>query len=460
MRASRWSILLLCLSTVSTYPTTDVVAYRVTEMPKKCCDVGYAFDEDLECVRVESSELNYTAYDVWRRESIRHRPRLIVTLIASSSCRNADRGRRRFARVYPFKFYVPSEYCVERTVNGTTVMARCEDAVDSNGTTATTSGVAATDATATANGSTEEGGERHAPCQGLRTVVFWGAQTYMDTNVAHVVLCLVIVVVYLFVPELGKSVYNRAVLRHNVCLLFLGCILTFLGYCDLCECSMSDNVAVSVWIALQYFTNATGFWLNVICFDMTFSITRFRWTVGSGQRVKQEEDRRLLLYGALVWGGAMIPAIVALVLEYYPGIPEDFPLKPNYRRYRNGPNVVVNLYFFGISLLLFFWNNVLFAFTTYKIVRIWKSTEMATQNQTNALKKRYLLFLQLYLLMGSPWFFGSLFACLNKLVILKICRLIQPVLCILMLAGHKKLRHRLASKLRCVPRRKADATSS
>lgn len=485
-------LFLLYVSIVSTYPTTlgSNTKYRVVKTPKKCCLVGYAFNEDLECVHAEPDRLDYTTHDgVWPGSSSRHRPWLIVTMIASLrglSCREdaADNvgsasTNSRFSRVYAPTFYASREYCVERMINGTTVLARCptdDDGVSTGMTvtrttttttttittvtTITTTITTTTTIAANASSTTTKEDAPYVPCHGFRMVVFWGAQTYMDANVAHVVLCFVIVVIYLSIPELGKSVYNRAVLRHNICLLSLGCILTFLGFCDLCECPMSDNVAIFLWITLQYFTNATGFWLNVICFDMTLSITRFRWMVGSGQRTNQEENRRLMLYGVFAWGGALIPAVVALVLEYYPGIPEDFPLKPNYRRYRDGPNLVVNLYFFGISLLMFFWSNVLFAFTTYKIVRIRKSTEIATQNQNKVLRKKYFLFLQLYLLMGSPWFFGSLFACLNKLVILKICRLIQPILCLLMLATHKKLRQRFTDKLRCVIKRRDTNTTS
>ncbi|KAL6433217.1 hypothetical protein ACFW04_006438 [Cataglyphis niger] len=472
------AILLICHASITvTYPTmmttmtttmTEVV--HETNAPTKCCVTNYVFDENLECIHVEPNKFNYTTHDAWQTISSEPLQQIATVFVSGLSCRGDDAETNRHPLPGNMTFLVSKDYCIENMINGTTVLVKCteialnkENLTETMMVTKTTIITVSTITTITtmANMTKEDREEIVHHTNNLRTVFFWGAQTYMDTNVAHVILCIIVVVVYLSVPKLGKSIYNRAVLRHNVCLLLQGCILMLLGFCELCNCPMSDNFATFLWIMLQYFTNATVFWLNVICFDMTLSITRFRWMIGSGQQTSQEENRRLLLYGAFAWGCALIPAIVAFILEFCHGIPDDFPLKPNYRRYRGGPNFVVNIYFFGIPLLTLFWNNVLFVYTTYKIIRIQQSTEIATRNNTNALKKKYFLFLQLYLLMGAPWFFGLLFACLNKLVVLKICRMIWPILWLLMLGTHKKMRQKLASNLRCIiKKREATATNS
>lgn len=477
MHAYSVAICLLFASCVATHPTRVV---QRTDPPRKCCVPDYAFNEDFECVHVEPDKLNYTTHDALRTIESRHPSRQIVTVIASVqglSCVDDDVGATRPIHA---TLRIPGEYCIENMINGTAVIAKCPDSdsqvisdrENSTGKavmmkTTTTTIITVTTITtittinlmnASSNTSKEEKKEILYHGSDLRTVYFWGAQTYMDTNVVHVILCIIVVVVYLSIPELGKNIYNRAVLRHNFCLLVQGCMLQFLGYCHLCDCPMNDNFAVLLWILQQYFTNATVFWLNVICFDMTLSITRFRWIVGSNN-ANQEENRRFLLYSAFAWGGALIPAVVAFILEFCPGVPEDLPLKPNYRRYLYGPNYIVNIYFFGIPLITLFLNNVLFIFTTYKIIRIQRSTEIATRNHTNVLRKKYFLFLQMYLLMGAPWFFGLLFACLNKLVVLKICRMIWPILWLLMLATDKKLRQKLTGKLRCI-KKKQEATTT
>lgn len=462
----------------------STIQYQIVEDAplKKCCVANYAFNKDLECVYVDPNRLDYTMSDAWRTMQQEQMFTVITSVVQGLNCReDVSVSDNRLLHSHATAFYVSNKYCVEKMTNGTLVLAKCPLVSEGNDATmlmtstkskmrimsissvTSISGAVTATSASTTNASLDVSNEEEIVgnrTNGLRTVFFWGTQTYMDTNVAHVVLCIIVVAVYLSVPELSKSIYNRAVLRHNICLLLQGCILTLLGYCELLEYPMPDDFAVFLWIVLQYFTNATGFWLSVICFDMTLSITRFRWTPDSSQRTS-EQNRRLLFYGVFVWAGALIPAMVALILEYCPGIPEDFPLKPNYCRYRGGPNVVVNLYFFGIPLLTLFWNNVLFVFTTYKIVYIQRSTEIATRGQSNALRRKYFLFLQLYLLMGAPWFFGSLLACFNNLVILKVCRLIQPILWLLMLAGHRKLRRKFTDKLRCLEKRKeSDATNS
>lgn len=489
-------LLLRLLVTIAAHPihptTSSEIARRPDASPNKCCVAGYVFNEDLECVHhAKLDRLNYTMHDhAWRTiSSSQQHPQRIVTVIASTqglNCRDNeednDSSRRRprdLPHIYSI-FRALRDYCIENMINGTTVLIKCAEVgsgvtpdgensttvvMKTTKTTSTTTTTVITVTTVTTittvsvatNVSSREGEEEIVHhCNDLRSLFFWGAQTYMDTNVAHVVLSTIVVVVYLSVPELGRSIYNRAVLRHNVCLLLQGCLLTFLAYCNLCGVPMSDDFETLLWILMQYFTNATVFWLNVICFDMALSITRFRWMMGSGQQTSREENRRLLLYGVFAWGGALLPAVVAVILEFCPGISEDLPLKPNYRRYHGGPNYVVNIYFFGIPLLTLFWNNVLFAFTTYKIIRIQRSTEIATRNHTNVLRKKYFLFLQLYLLMGAPWFFGLLLACMNNLVVMKICRLIWPILWLLMLATHKKLRRKLVNKLRRVKKKRPD----
>ncbi|XP_011867506.1 PREDICTED: uncharacterized protein LOC105561800 [Vollenhovia emeryi] len=462
------TFLLRLVVSIAASPTAEVV--HQPGALSKCCVAGYAFNEELECVDAEPGRLNYT-HDAWRTLSTR-RPQRIVTMIASVrglSCRDDADEKSDPPRIRSV-FRSPGDYCIENMINGTTVLIKCatvdsavtldrENSTETTVVTKTTTIITVTTITTVTTvsvtnvSSTENETEVVRHCNSLGSVFFWGAYTYMGTNLAHVVMSTIVVVVYLSVPELGRSIYNRAVLRHNGCLLLQGCLLTLLAFCNLCGVPISDELETLLWILMQYFTNATVFWLNVICFDMALSITRFRWMLGSGQQTSREENRRLLLYGAFAWGSAFLPAVVAVILEFCPGIPEDFPLKPNYRRYHGGPNYLVNVYFFGIPLLTLFLNNVLFVFTTYKIIRIRRSTEIATRNHTNALRKKYFLFLQLYLLMGAPWFFGLLFACMNKLVVMKICRLIWPILWLLMLASHKKLRRKLADKLRCVKKK-------
>lgn len=369
------------------------------QISRKCCSVGYIFNEKIICVNRTAKIMN--DYEE-------------IVIKDGLSCQSNDlldrNNTQQIDRLTYTILNVPDNFCIMDSNNGTKVLTRCAD-------------------------------RRHSSFIDLGTITFFGAQTYMFINFAHVVLCIVVVVIHLAVPTLGHSLYNRAVLRHNICLLMHGVILQLLGFCELTKsCQFNDKLMIFWWLCLQYFTIATVFWLNVICYDMTLAITRFRWIGGNGTRSDSTETRRLFMYGLFAWGGPLIPTVIAGLCDYIPGVQSDFILKPNFLDFRKGPSLTINLYFFLVPAFTLLLNNILFVFTTYRIITIQRSTKIATRNQTNLLKQKYFIFLRLYLLMGAPWFFGMIFGiCWNKLVILKMCRLVQPTLWLLMLITYKEI---------------------
>ncbi|KAL2727507.1 G-protein coupled receptor Mth2-like [Vespula maculifrons] len=310
-------------------PSTKWNGYHRIDLPKKCCIEGYLFNDELTCVKViednnfsKEMETEVRAYGVSCEKDV-----------AMWMEERGPNDSWTYATVD-----VPNDYCLEMMTNGTQVLARCPDLLKMNDNSSTANSIVSTTTTTTTTRTVYN--ERKTICDNKNRTkkleaIFWGAKTYMLTNIAHMILCIVVVVTYLSVPELRKGVYNHAVLRHNISLLGLGSILTFLSYC---QYPLDDNLTILLWLLLQYFTLATVFWLNVICFDMTLCITRFRWTVGLGANNERDKYRRLLLYGVFAWGGALLPTVVAGIFEYTPGIPKNFPLKPNYVRYCLGPN--------------------------------------------------------------------------------------------------------------------------
>lgn len=414
--------------------------YRM-EIPRKCCSPDNFFNEHLECInRTVKSSLS--SIDIKKKSSFLSSA---LTLLSTSPFLSSSDGLKCifnesliFNGTYKLDsrdsyvtLHAPNNFCIEDTVNGTTVLARCPSPE-----------------------------ERHrSQIHNLGAVIFWGAQTYMSTNIAHVVLCTIVVVIYLSVPQLQRGLYNRAVVRHNICLMMTGVVLQMLGFCELGNCQFNDYLMIFSWLSLQYFTIATVFWLNVICYDMTLAITKFRWITGAGQHDNIDENRKIFIYGLFAWGGSFLPVILAGLCDYIPSVPKDFILKPNYLKFRDGPSPIVNLYFFLVPAFTLLLNNILFIYTTFKIIKIQRSTQIATSNQKNLLKKKYFLFLRLYLLMGAPWFFGMVLACLNKLVLLKTCRLIQPSLWLLILATHKYVITKIKSLSASYKRRKCSVTT-
>ncbi|XP_063978662.1 probable G-protein coupled receptor Mth-like 1 [Diachasmimorpha longicaudata] len=400
-------------------PATTDNATPSRETPQKCCQYDSVFDEHLMCV-------NRTIANDFSGALVKPVDRVFQCLNNESLVIHKE---YRIGYAIHVAVGDANDTCIEDTFDGKTIIAKCVD--------------------------------QRSSILGLGSVIFWGAQTYMSTNLAHMILCIVVVLVYLSVPELGRGLYNRAVVRHNICLLMQGVVLQLLGYCELKDCRINDHVMILLWLILQYFTIATVFWLNGISFDMTLAITKFRWIGQNAHKSGEVESRKLLMYSIFAWGGPLLPALLAALCDYIPQVPQHFVLKPNYLNYRNGPSAVVNLYFFLLPAFVLLLNNILFVFTTHRIVKIQRSTEIATRNQKNILTKKYFLFLRLYLLMGAPWFFGMLLACLNILIVLKICRMIQPILWLVMLTTHKDILKRVKQVVaKCKHRRKEDNSSA
>ncbi|XP_066601690.1 G-protein coupled receptor Mth2-like [Prorops nasuta] len=406
------------MSDISGHPTN--IEMHKMDVPKKCCPVGYLFNESLVCIANDSWSISQSDTKYLSNDANNNR----MCLVNATWINN------------PLRFYaavhVPNQYCIEIIVNGTGIVSKCPERL---------------------NQVEENKNQTHEVPQQYTSngidAIFWGQQIYMPMILIHFVLCAIILIVYLSARNLFRGLHHRAVLRHNLSLMIFSLAVFLLGYGHICHWPMSDTTIVLFWLASQYFSIASVFWLNVVCFDMTLGITKFRWMLGSGQMTESEECRKLLLYGAFAWGVPLLPTLLAAIFEFSPGISNDFPLKPNFLRYNLGPNPIVNFYFFLLPFFTMFWNNVLFLYTTYKIVQIQRSTDIAMNIHSCVLRRKYSLLLRLYLLMGAPWFFGLLLACLNNLVLLKICRLIQPALWLLMLSVRKEVRDKLKNILHC-----------
>lgn len=363
----------------------------------KCCQDGYLFNSEYQCER----NSNGSSYEI-NNNTVQSADMKFKCPIGQST-------------VYSFTLEnLTHNLCSDLMSNGSEIFASCR--------------------------------KYESTSEGIAKVMMWGTQTYMPANIAHVILCLTIIVIYYFVPELNKNLYNRAVLRHYASLMCLGIMLSTIGYIDLCHCEVNDRILTLLWLGLQFFTLSTVFWLNVICYDMTTVITKFEW-----HRSAPEDKRRLFLYSIFVWTCSAVPVIFCGTFEFAPGIPNDYFLKANYLAYRGERRMVVNYYFFFLPTVTLIFNNVLFIYTTYKMIRINQSTEIATKNQSKTVKKKYFLFLKLYVLMGAPWFFGCLSAFIwNELIILKFCRVLQPALWIVILLADKKLRTTILEKMRII----------
>lgn len=281
--------------------------------------------------------------------------------------------------------------------------------------------------------------EKIGKCDSIfKSLHFWGANIVIFANLIYIFPYFIVVVFYFVIPDLRHRAYDRAVLSYNAGQFIIAFVLLGMGHFVLCHKPIRPVwIYIVLGLTLQFSTVSSVFWLNVICFDMTLVITRFRWIPGSDVS-GSEENRKYRMYCLYAWGGGLVITAITCFIELCPWIPTSSPIKPNFERFDDGANYAVIFHVSTVPVITLILNNVLFAYTTYKVVKIRRST--ATVNENNKkVNRKYFMFLRLYLLMDAPWIIGVMAAIYPEIWALKFCRMLQPILMLLAILPKKTL---------------------
>ncbi|KAI4501210.1 hypothetical protein M0802_003583 [Mischocyttarus mexicanus] len=220
-------------------------SYHRIDLPRKCCIDGYLFDEELSCVNV--IEDNHFLEEMGTE-----------ILAYELSCKKLDvtwteHGPNNSWAYTTVDFQ--NDYCLETTMNGTQVLARCLELSKMNeNSTLEASIISMTTMSKAYNKTTRICNDKNRTKRWESN--FWGTSSYMPSNTAHMVFCILVVVIYMAIPELRKGIYNQAVLQHNISLLGLGLVLSILNYG---KYPMADDLIIILWLCMQFFTVATVF---------------------------------------------------------------------------------------------------------------------------------------------------------------------------------------------------------
>ncbi|XP_076378645.1 uncharacterized protein LOC117227472 [Megalopta genalis] len=261
---------------------------------------------------------------------------------------------------------------------------------------------------------------------------FWGANIVIFANAVYMVPYVVVVLIYAIVPGLAARAYGKVVLCYNVTQIVLNLILIGVGSCVLCHVPFPPKLYAFVGLALMFLTISSTFWLFMICVDITLAITRFhRASPIRSQDRRSKEKTKFLWYAGWTWGASLLPTALACVAHFSRLLPESSPIRPNFENVEHGPNLPVLLYVLTFPVLTCLANTVLFCYTSYRMYAIQRSTKLASANtaaKENKTRKRYFLYLNLYLLMDAPWITSALAAAFTDLWLLRFSRVIQPIL--------------------------------
>ncbi|XP_045447878.1 G-protein coupled receptor Mth2-like [Melitaea cinxia] len=168
--------------------------------------------------------------------------------------------------------------------------------------------------------------------------------------------------------------------------------------------TISMNECIGYPSALYCFTLSAFFWMNVMSFDIWWTLRRMtnRVTI-SGNR----NNRKFLIYCAYAWGLPIAMTIALVLMENADLTHMPWIIKPN---------IVINacflegkeklLYLYTPMLILILCNSMFFLITAYNIWRSGNEAKILHTDITrkqNIQKQRFLIYLKLSLIMGISY---------------------------------------------------------
>lgn len=266
-------------------------------------------------------------------------------------------------------------------------------------------------------------------CDSIFTIIhIYGAPMMIFANVIYLLLYALVCVIYALNPKICRRAYDKSVLIFTLSQMLLSLIIIIVGYNNfLCHKELDRTIVSMIGIAIMILVVSSCFWLLMISLEVANTITKIRWSPSSSGSIKnRDENHKFRVYASRVVIFTMIPATLSAIFEFSP-LPDDHILKPQFYR-MNSLNYRVIIYVSTLPILIGVMSNVLFIYTTAKMMSIRASTDFAFENHKNDIKRNYIVYLKLYLFMDAPYVTGALGSMFESLWILKFCRLIQPIL--------------------------------
>lgn len=200
--------------------------------------------------------------------------------------------------------------------------------------------------------------------------------------------------VYVSVPELHAKVHGKCLVSHVSALL--------LAYCSLITVQWATNtlpsVACKIMASLTHVSFlAAFFWLNVMCFDIWWTLKSMRPVAESGERSRF----RFKMYSLYSWGCPLLISIASLIVQE---LPDDLGvIKPNYGKSKCwfDKNISLWAYFYGFVLTLVVANIIFFCQVAYILVMAQNDPILQRTRQQN--RERMWLYVKLFLVMGITW---------------------------------------------------------
>ncbi|XP_023290415.1 probable G-protein coupled receptor Mth-like 1 [Orussus abietinus] len=156
---------------------------------------------------------------------------------------------------------------------------------------------------------------------------------------------------------------------HHVACLMLGDLL--MAIIQLARDSLQGEVCKIFAIMAHFFFLAAFFWLNTMCFNIWWTFRDLR----PASLEKGQETLRLRIYACYAWGGPLLVAGIAALLDHLPTQPEYARLRPRFGEKQCWfyGDMEILAYFFGPIGALLAVNLLFFAATARELTcGLWK----------------------------------------------------------------------------------------
>ncbi|XP_026735178.1 probable G-protein coupled receptor Mth-like 3 [Trichoplusia ni] len=196
------------------------------------------------------------------------------------------------------------------------------------------------------------------------------------------------IAVYTYLPQLRDL--------QGLCYMCM-CISMALGFLSLGVLQLSPGfrgqICTITGFLVYTWMMATFFWMNVICINV------YR-TVLDATYLKKTERKQYFYYSCYAWGCTILFLTVTLITNFA----EGDHWKPGFGNnscWFNG-RTETWIFFYGPIAVLITANVILFALSSFTLLRHTRKYEV---NTLNFLKHKFLLSLKLFLVMGMSWIF-------------------------------------------------------
>ncbi|XP_068204273.1 uncharacterized protein [Palaemon carinicauda] len=229
-----------------------------------------------------------------------------------------------------------------------------------------------------------------------RNVICENVEKYLYPTllIVSVIFLAVTLVVYIFVPELHAKVHGKCLLSH-VSALLMAYVSLFIVQRTTSDIS---NFGCKFIASVTHFSFlAAFFWLNVMCFDIWWTLKSMRPVPETGELSRL----RFKLYSLYSWGCPLVIAIVSAIIQ---SLPENIDvIRPNFgvSKCWFDKDISQWAYFYGFVLVLVIANIIFFCQVAYILIVAQNDPILQRTRQQD--RERMWLYVKLFVVMGITW---------------------------------------------------------